>query len=304
MSFDPHLEIGEVVTNDKINEIFGVDKQQGIRTSKKHNYIVIVSKNFNGQYDDQWKDDYLIYYTGVGQSGDQTIEKGRNKTLANANNDHKEIFFFESEKAGEYVYRGLCDLVGDPIESTQKGRRVYLFPLRLRHKRINFLISEEKQKVYLNDEYQYSLYFKDMKTQKVTKGTIDDYTRQPKPKKAPKLVNNVYVYPRSEKTSANALAIAKYQCEYDRSHESFIRKRINIKYTEPHHLVPMSFSSQFDVSLDVEENIVSLCSNCHNCIHYGKDRFKLLEKLFLERKDLLEKVGIKVTFEELKNMYK
>ena len=81
MGFDPGLEIGEMISNQKIHDIFGVDMQQGIRTSKDHNYIVIVLKNDNGEYQDTWNDDgYRINYTGVGQIGDQKLI-GRNKTL-------------------------------------------------------------------------------------------------------------------------------------------------------------------------------------------------------------------------------
>lgn len=92
-------------------------------------------------------------------------------------------------------------------------------------------------------------------------------------------------------------------CEIDVDHPTFIRKKSNKKYTEPHHLVPMAFSDEFDVSLDVEENIVSLCSNCHNQIHYGKGGDKLLEKLYAERKEALERVGIKITLTQLLQMY-
>ena len=74
-------------------------------------------------------------------------------------------------------------------------------------------------------------------------------------------------------------------------------------YMEPHHLVPLAFSDSFDVSLDVEENVVSLCSTCHNCIHYGSDAAKLIEKLYKQRKDLLKQVGIEVTLDELLDMY-
>ena len=87
------------------------------------------------------------------------------------------------------------------------------------------------------------------------------------------------------------------------SHPTFIRKKSDKKYTEPHHLIPMAFSDEFDVSLDVEENIVSLCSNCHNQIHYGKDADVLLRKLYEERKDALASVGIKITLERLLEMY-
>ena len=65
----------------------------------------------------------------------------------------------------------------------------------------------------------------------------------------------------------------------------------------------MAFSEQFNVSLDVEENIVSLCSNCNNQIHYGADADKLIEKLYEERKDALASVGIIITLEQLLSMY-
>ena len=75
---------------------------------------------------------------------------------------------------------------------------------------------------------------------------------------------------------------------------------------EPHHLIPISEQSNFNVSLDVEANIVSLCSNCHNCIHYGvtKEKLIILKKLFLDRKDRLLQCGIDITFNQLLNMYK
>ena len=67
--------------------------------------------------------------------------------------------------------------------------------------------------------------------------------------------------------------------------------------------MPMKYSNKFPVSLDVEANIVSLCSNCHNEIHYGKNYESLLEILYEKRKGLLEQVGIHITLEQLKEMY-
>lgn len=49
-------------------------------------------------------------------------------------------------------------------------------------------------------------------------------------------------------------------------------------------LVPLAYSDKFNVSLDVEENLVSLCSNCHNNLHYGKDFESLLKKLYKDSK--------------------
>lgn len=130
------------------------------------------------------------------------------------------------------------------------------------------------------------------------------YAGTPSQKGTCLIVNNIKVYQRDRQTSINALAHAYFLCEINNEHPSFLRKKSKIKYTEPHHLVPMSYSDKFDVSLDVEENIVSLCSNCHNQFHYGDEIEKLLSKLYNERKADLELVGIYISFNELVEMYK
>ena len=87
----------------------------------------------------------------------------------------------------------------------------------------------------------------------------------------------------------------------------FLRKNNRPKniYTEGHHIVPLKYQDRFDVNLDVEANIVSLCSNCHNNLHYGKDYEKTLRLIFTEeRKNRLKKCGIIISFEDLLEMYK
>lgn len=115
---------------------------------------------------------------------------------------------------------------------------------------------------------------------------------------------HTHVYVRDPIVAANALCNADYKCEVCAEHETFIRKSNGKPYTEPHHLVPIKYQSRFGVSLDVENNIVSLCSNCHNRIHYGADADRLLELLYTQRKEELEKAGINLSIDELKNLYK
>jgi 5-methylcytosine-specific restriction protein A len=74
-------------------------------------------------------------------------------------------------------------------------------------------------------------------------------------------------------------------------------------YTEPHHIVPMSKQDYFENSLDVEENIISLCCNCHKQIHLGKGFEDMLRKIYAERKDVLKK-GIEILLEDLILFYK
>ena len=96
---------------------------------------------------------------------------------------------------------------------------------------------------------------------------------------------------------------ANFQCEIDNMHRTFIRKKSSIPYTEAHHLIPLSYQDYFEYSLDIEENIVSLCSNCHNEIHYGINACKLIEKPYNERKELLRKKNIEITIDKLLSFY-
>ena len=67
--------------------------------------------------------------------------------------------------------------------------------------------------------------------------------------------------------------------------------------------MPLSFQDDFEYSLDIEENIVSLCSNCHNEIHYGYNAKNIISQLYEERKDLLKGKGIDITLEKLLSYY-
>lgn len=129
----------------------------------------------------------------------------------------------------------------------------------------------------------------------------DNYPRPPKPLATTTLTQ----YPRDKQVAVNALTMAKHLCEVDSNHFVFRRKNATTTYTEPHHLVPL-FAQKFfpDVNLDREQNVVSLCSNCHNNLHYGADIDEILKPLYEMRKDLLQKIGIDISYEQLKNYYK
>lgn len=110
-------------------------------------------------------------------------------------------------------------------------------------------------------------------------------------------------YRRDRNIAGSALQKANYECEYDKEHESFISRKTNKPYMEAHHLIPMEFQRQFIDSIDIEENIICLCSRCHNEIHYGVDPEKIIKKLFKQRKEALVKVGIDITIDTLLEMY-
>lgn len=110
------------------------------------------------------------------------------------------------------------------------------------------------------------------------------------------------VYPRKKSVSVNALKRAGNTCECNNKHKSFLRKNSTIKYMEPHHLIPLQFHEDFEWSLDVEANVVSLCSECHNQIHYGNGK-AIIEKLWKLRKDELKDAKIPIEKEDLFRYY-
>jgi len=134
-------------------------------------------------------------------------------------------------------------------------------------------------------------------------GDFENTSERPKLKQQPKEINGIFVYNRNRTTAFHALQLADFKCEISKDHKSFIRKNTNQNYTEPHHLIPMAYSDRFKMSLDVEANIVSLCSTCHNNIHYGIGAKDLLTFLYYQRINHLRAVGLDISLEELLQMY-
>lgn len=66
----------------------------------------------------------------------------------------------------------------------------------------------------------------------------------------------------------------------------------------------MSYQEVFDKSLDVASNVVSLCSNCHNQLHYGKDVEEILHQLYYCRRARLVKTEINLSIDQLDAMYR
>lgn len=102
-----------------------------------------------------------------------------------------------------------------------------------------------------------------------------------------------------------AIVQADFSCEVDTAHEFFISSVTGENYVEAHHLIPLAFQSQFDKSLDVEANIVSLCAMCHKKIHHAQEseKFPMVEVLFDKRSERLKKCEIYIGKEDLKMRY-
>ncbi|MEG2869746.1 MAG: hypothetical protein RR894_18600 [Terrisporobacter sp.] len=103
-----------------------------------------------------------------------------------------------------------------------------------------------------------------------------------------------------------SIEFSNNKCEYDDKHEYFISNKSGKNYVEGHHLIPMKYQDNFEYSLDVEANVVSLCVVCHKIFHLGriKDKVKIISKLYQLRRNSLELSGLKISLDELIDLYK
>lgn len=127
----------------------------------------------------------------------------------------------------------------------------------------------------------------------------------PKLKLKPMKKNSQIQWNRNPNISFTALDNAFFKCEFNPLHESFISDNIGKPYMEGHHLIPMQEQENISVSLDVPENIICLCSTCHNAFHHATPvlKFELINVFFKSRKEALVKRGINTSIEELLKSY-
>ena len=159
-----------------------------------------------------------------------------------------------------------------------------------------------KLKLYTEDEdTKYQNDIQKIKLPNNTKSKDD-----PAPKKSLVQKNGKFLYPRSPLNALTALKNANYKCEINIKHNTFISKVSKENYVEAHHLIPLSFYQEFDISLDVPSNIISLCPNCHRMVHLGNSNEinKILTFLYEKRADRLKRAGIHITVEDLQYFYK
>lgn len=112
-------------------------------------------------------------------------------------------------------------------------------------------------------------------------------------------------HPRDDEKSLSAIKNAQHLCEFDCGHKLFLSSVTKKNYVEAHHLVPLEFYYDFDYSLDIIENIVSLCVVCHKKLHHAifEEKKDLINKLYTLRKELLASKCINISIEKLYEYY-
>ena len=106
--------------------------------------------------------------------------------------------------------------------------------------------------------------------------------------------------------SFTALDNANFKCENNSEHITFISARTGRQFVEAHHLIPMEFQNEFTNSIDVPENIISLCPNCHREFHNSTDenKYELIKKFIGLRTQKLIEREIQINEKQLFSFYK
>ncbi len=111
---------------------------------------------------------------------------------------------------------------------------------------------------------------------------------------------------RDPQKTREALMKVDFQCEANPTHKTFVSQKTGRNYVEAHHLNPLSLQENFEYSLDVPGNIISLYPNCHRKLHYArlKDKEDILGFLYDKRKKVLERFGIEISLSKLIEWYR
>lgn len=178
-----------------------------------------------------------------------------------------------------------------------KGKRMYSAPINAY---IEYLLYKEDDQS-MDDFFKYQVDDINYNSILVHEDTIVPKT----PSLRTILEETVEYYNRNVSVSQEAIKKAKFKCEIDGTHETFISANSGENFVEAHHLIPISYQKIFSNSIDVTANIVSLCPNCHRLIHHAKPteiRSRLL-KLYNDRSSRLETTGNQISFDDLISYY-
>ena len=121
-------------------------------------------------------------------------------------------------------------------------------------------------------------------------------------------VNDSWQIKRNPAIAKKVIHDNKYKCQLDIGHVTFMTPA-GVLYMEGHHLIPCTVdnSERFKAisKLDREENIVSICPNCHRAIHYGDADIKklLVDTLYVQQSLKLIKAGFNLSLDELLKLY-
>lgn len=264
-----NLTINETYSQKDIQKLLNITIMRGMNYKIESNRLILVRNHIKSIYDDK-QEGNILFYTGEGRSGDQTLT-GMNKRLLDSLQNKTEVHLFEVFTVKEYTYKGLVTLRNPPIVETQtdendENRLVYVFPLQLN---LNASINSKKELEKID-------IINNKKIKSLTSDELEKRTKQTQKKKPGYTYSKIRIYQRSpyvvETVNRRANGICEL-CEKDAPFKNSKGK----PYLEVHHIIQLSKGGE-----DTVDNAVALCPNCHRKMHsifLEKDILKLQKKV-------------------------
>ena len=250
------LKKGEVITNERLREIFKCSSQGAMRRSLKTDSIVLVSDHTRPGCDDKWIG-RTFHFTGVGLMGEQGLSFNQNKALCDADEKGTSIHLFEIFNNGQYTYVGEVGFADNPYlsrqaDSTKNVRDVTVFPLMIRDKTRprpikkgtpetpDEIVRKKVQKLPLEElEFHAKYSLKETSRREVVS----------------EVFNGDEIVAEYAKRRANG------SCQLCSLSAPF-RDHDGEPFLEIHHIIPLDEGGQ-----DTIGNVVALCPNCHRKMH-------------------------------------
>jgi 5-methylcytosine-specific restriction protein A len=249
----------EINRRQDIHATYGGQRQGGIATPKGVEAIFLFTSP-SGEahgYSDGFRDDGTFWYTGEGQFGDMTMQKG-NRAIFNHKENGKEIYLFEYTRKAHVRLLGKAECIGHHMEQRPDTegnlRKAFIFHLGLNIEQGGEngdlktpFIDIDPKKISGKNRSLSELRCLALSS---TEGIQSTTQKQRE------------IYIRANAIKEYVLKRADGSCEYCSKTAPFITKVG--PYLECHHILRLS-----DGGPDHPNNVIGICPNCHREAHYA-----------------------------------
>ena len=101
MNLIEDLKFGQKLSDNELTSIFKCSLQSGMNRSIRTNSLVLIDKH-SSNFNNRWEGD-IIHYTGMGQTGNQSLDFMQNKTLNESTTNGVNLYLFEQFLCQSFV---------------------------------------------------------------------------------------------------------------------------------------------------------------------------------------------------------